>query len=649
MHPSSSQSDRQHTILVKIKTDLGRAKVFTNWNTKNPVCNFIGIVCSGENSVKEIDLSHQKLAGALDFDSICSSSLGSSLEKLSLGSNLLHVPVYFYLSFSSSPCIPSSSQSDPQHTILLKIKTDLGRAKVFTNWNTKNPVCNFIGIVCSGENSVKEINLSHQKLSGALDFDLICSSSLGSSLKKLSLRSNLLHGTISSHVSNCTNLNYLDLSDNHFSGEFPEISSLTKYHFLKLNLSGFSGQFPWKSLQYLTNLTNLSLGDNPFELTPFPLEILNLEKLQNLFFSNSSIQGTIPEAIGNLLSLQTLELSDNYLVGEIPDTITKLNNLQEVEMDWNVRYMIAMGAAQGLEYLHHKCAQLVIHRDVKSSYILLDEEMKPKIVDFGLAKIVQANNVMDSTEIIAGTYGYIAPVILMELVTGKKPIQSEFGENKDIVCWIHDEIRSDEMSDEMRSKDTLITLVDPTIAYDCKEDAVKMLMIALHCTKKTPGLRPSMEKVVKMLERIQPCPPVDIVNAPANVPLRRCYTPTFPHRSLPSFQVNALANSSSPALLHIGVSSPSSSFIPHPWTKAAKLSNLAGHPYDVNDLYRDMNFLKPYHPDWLSSVIWMKMIDHWNEQWKTLSLASCKNRMTEVDGEISLVDRFRSESTMLAW
>ncbi|KAJ9566229.1 hypothetical protein OSB04_002195 [Centaurea solstitialis] len=154
-------------------------------------------------------------------------------------------------------------------------------------------------------------------------------------------------------------------------------------------------------------------------------------------------------------------------------------------------------------HLHHKCAQLVIHRDVKSSYILLDEEMKPKIADFGLAKIVQANNVMDSTEIISGTYGYIAPEYGYIL---------QFGENKDIVCWIHDEIRSDEMSDEMRSKDTLITLVDPTIAYDCKEDAVKMLMIAIHCTKKTPALRPSIEKVVKMLERIQPRPPVDIVN-----------------------------------------------------------------------------------------------------------------------------------------
>ncbi|KAF5790038.1 putative protein kinase RLK-Pelle-RLCK-VI family [Helianthus annuus] len=59
-----------------------------------------------------------------------------------------------------------------------------------------------------------------------------------------------------------------------------------------------------------------------------------------------------------------------------------------IEMDWRVRYEIALGATRGLEYLHHACERPVIHRDVKSSNILLEEDMKPKIVDFGLAKIV---------------------------------------------------------------------------------------------------------------------------------------------------------------------------------------------------------------------------------------------------------------------
>jgi serine/threonine protein kinase len=78
-------------------------------------------------------------------------------------------------------------------------------------------------------------------------------------------------------------------------------------------------------------------------------------------------------------------------------------------MGWELRYLIAAGAARGLEYLHHGFDRPVIHRDVKSSNILLDEEWKPRIADFGLAKIVQAGGQGDWTHVIAGTHGYIAP------------------------------------------------------------------------------------------------------------------------------------------------------------------------------------------------------------------------------------------------
>jgi len=87
----------------------------------------------------------------------------------------------------------------------------------------------------------------------------------------------------------------------------------------------------------------------------------------------------------------------------------RLHSSGKMELDWETRYEIAVGAAKGLEYLHHGCERPVIHRDVKSSNILLDEFLKPRIADFGLAKIVRADVVKDSTHIIAGTHGYIAP------------------------------------------------------------------------------------------------------------------------------------------------------------------------------------------------------------------------------------------------
>ncbi|KAI3462642.1 hypothetical protein Pfo_019305 [Paulownia fortunei] len=80
-------------------------------------------------------------------------------------------------------------------------------------------------------------------------------------------------------------------------------------------------------------------------------------------------------------------------------------------LDWPKRFAIALGAAQGLAYLHHDCVPAIVHRDVKSNNILLDEEFRPKVADFGLAKILkqdakEGDQVMSR---VAGSYGYIAP------------------------------------------------------------------------------------------------------------------------------------------------------------------------------------------------------------------------------------------------
>ncbi|XP_057990569.1 receptor-like protein kinase 7 [Hevea brasiliensis] len=82
-------------------------------------------------------------------------------------------------------------------------------------------------------------------------------------------------------------------------------------------------------------------------------------------------------------------------------------------MGWELRYVIAVGATRGLEYLHHGFDRPVIHRDVKSSNILLDEEWKPRIADFGLAKIIQAGG-GDWNHINARTHGYMAPIQMLE-------------------------------------------------------------------------------------------------------------------------------------------------------------------------------------------------------------------------------------------
>ncbi|XP_019153206.1 PREDICTED: receptor-like protein kinase HAIKU2 [Ipomoea nil] len=199
----------------------------------------------------------------------------------------------------------------------------------------------------------------------------------------------------------------------------------------------------------------------------------------------------------------------------------RLHTCKKMGLDWETRYEIAVGAARGLEYLHHGCDRPIIHRDVKSSNILLDEFFKPRIADFGLAKILQYNSsCKDTTHVIPGTHGYIAPeygytqkvkeksdvysfgVVLMELVSGKKPIEAEYGENNDIVSWV---------STKLKSKESILSMVDSAIQEPFKEDAIKVLRIAILCTAALPNSRPTMRRVVQMLEDAEPCKLVSII------------------------------------------------------------------------------------------------------------------------------------------
>ncbi|KAK9087699.1 hypothetical protein Syun_030093 [Stephania yunnanensis] len=183
-------------------------------------------------------------------------------------------------------------------------------------------------------------------------------------------------------------------------------------------------------------------------------------------------------------------------------------------VDWVSRYNIAVGVAQGLAYLHHDCHPPVIHRDVKSNNILLDANLEARIADFGLARMMIHKN--ETVSMIAGSYGYIAPeygytlkvdeksdiysygVVLMELLTGRKPLDPEFGESVNIVEWIHGRIRLNRALEDA---------LDANVGAQCKhvqEEMLLVLRIALLCTAKLPKDRPSMRDVLTMLGEAKP-------------------------------------------------------------------------------------------------------------------------------------------------
>ncbi|XP_031126967.1 receptor-like protein kinase HSL1 [Ipomoea triloba] len=179
-------------------------------------------------------------------------------------------------------------------------------------------------------------------------------------------------------------------------------------------------------------------------------------------------------------------------------------------LDWPMRYKIAMDAAEGLSYLHHDCAPPIVHRDVKSNNILLDGDFGARVADFGIAKVVDANEKgTKSMSRVVGSCGYIAPeyaytlrvneksdiysfgVVILELATGRLPVDPEFGE-KDLVKWVCTTL-------DQKGVDHVI---DPKLDTCFKEEICKALNIALLCTSPLPINRPSMRRVVKMLQEI---------------------------------------------------------------------------------------------------------------------------------------------------
>ncbi|CAM0912121.1 unnamed protein product [Alopecurus aequalis] len=184
-------------------------------------------------------------------------------------------------------------------------------------------------------------------------------------------------------------------------------------------------------------------------------------------------------------------------------------------MDWPTRVKIAAGSARGLAYLHEDCHPRIIHRDIKSSNILLDDNFEAQVADFGLARLAE-NDVTHVSTRVMGTFGYLAPeyastgklteksdvfsfgVVLLELITGRKPVDSSrpLGDES-LVEWARPLLTR--AVDEQEFEE----LVDPRLGENY--DAVEMFRVieaAAACIRHSAARRPKMGQVVRILDSL---------------------------------------------------------------------------------------------------------------------------------------------------
>lgn len=187
-----------------------------------------------------------------------------------------------------------------------------------------------------------------------------------------------------------------------------------------------------------------------------------------------------------------------------------LHDPTKPRLDWDKRFTIIKGVASGLLYLHEEWEQVVIHRDIKASNVLLDSELNARLGDFGLARLYDHGTDPHTTHVV-GTFGYLDPELartgkastfndvfafgafMLEVACGKRPFEITFRqEGLNLFDWV---LQSWE-------RGSLIHVLDPRLRENYILEEVNLVMrLGLLCGHPVPSVRPSMCQVMKYLRK----------------------------------------------------------------------------------------------------------------------------------------------------
>lgn len=184
------------------------------------------------------------------------------------------------------------------------------------------------------------------------------------------------------------------------------------------------------------------------------------------------------------------------------------------KLPWSVRYKVAKGVAEAVRYLHNGTERCVVHRDIKPSNILLSSRKSPKLCDFGLATWTSAPSVPFLCKTVKGTFGYLAPeyfqhgkvsdktdvyafgVVLLELITGRKPIESRRGAGEEnLVLW----------AKPLLQQGSIEKLLDPRVQFTQRNinQITRMIEAADACINNEESKRPNIDTIISILNGIE--------------------------------------------------------------------------------------------------------------------------------------------------